>query len=288
MSENQENNFIQVNGVLSKGYGFSPQAVMRDIRLTPEAKCIYAYMSSFAGAGLSAFPTVSLQLYELGMGEKRYYKHRKLLEQFGYITIKRTRVKTESGKVVGGKNIYTLEQFPVEKKCEKQDSEPSQNDSVQNESVQNAITNNNNFNNNNFNNNNFNSSSSKDDDDEVKKIMKICQLQNFKLKREDAESLLLVYDFTKISKAIITASSIANKIKNYKGYLVSVLNDMEKVKVTNIKIDKDNKPKSNNFTERKYDEDFYCDLEENLNTNKDLENNDYDPIKEYFEKNKEA
>ena len=114
-TNNNANNFIQINGIMSQGYGFSPKAVMRDTRLTIEAKAIYAYMSSFAGAGLNSFPSVKLQLSELCISEKRYYKHRKLLEDLGYITIKQTRTKLESGKVVNDKNIYTLEQFPTPK-----------------------------------------------------------------------------------------------------------------------------------------------------------------------------
>lgn len=281
--QEQENNFIQVNGIMSKGYGFAPQVVMRDLRLSPEAKCIYSYMSSFAGSGLTAFPTIKLQLHELGMGEKRYYKHRKMLEDLGYITIKRTRFKKDNGKVVGGKNIYTLEQFPIEKTSNESAnsepsqndsveenglntnfSEPSQNESVQNESVQNDGTKSNNVKSNNVKSNISLTSSSTEDDDEVKKIMQICQLQEYKLKKKDVLALLLVYDFTKISKAIITATSIDTEIKNPTGYLVSILNDFDKVKSTNITLSKNNKNTFNDFTQRNYDEDYYDNLEKQL------------------------
>lgn len=274
--ETNNKNFIQVNGIMSQGYGFSPQVVMRDTRLTVEAKAIYAYMSSFAGSGLSAFPTIELQLHELGMGAKRYYKHRKLLEDLGYITIKQTRIKKD-GKSINDKNVYTLEQFPVEKNKEDLEdkninpedsqndqadknglntnfSEDGQNEQSQNEQSQNDQSNNNNLNSNNLNSNNNISSSSKEDEEEVKKLLAICQLQEFKLNKKDITALLLVYSFDKIAKAIITAGSTESDIKNYKGYLVSVLNDMEKVKKVDININnKDSKKSNANFTQRDQD-----------------------------------
>ncbi|MBM7836455.1 helix-turn-helix domain-containing protein [Clostridium sardiniense] len=272
------NNFIQSNGIMSEGYGFSPKAVMRDPRLTIEAKAIYAYMSSFAGAGLSSFPSIELQLAELGISKTRYYKHRKLLEQFGYITIKQTRIKNENNKSINDKNIYTLEQFPIEKTVisestqneetqksientsisESTQNEDSQNEYTQNEVAQNEDSNSNNLNSNNLNSNNLNSnnlnkSSSKDDED-IKKIMKICQMQNYKLTKKDVTALLLVYDFTKVAKAIVTASAIGEEIKNYKGYLLAVLNDMEKIKNTTVNINKKDKDiKFNDFPQREYD-----------------------------------
>ncbi|ELC8426301.1 helix-turn-helix domain-containing protein [Clostridium perfringens] len=274
--ETNNKNFIQVNGIMSQGYGFSPQVVMRDTRLTVEAKAIYAYMSSFAGSGLSAFPTIELQLHELGMGAKRYYKHRKLLEDLGYITIKQTRIKKD-GKSINDKNVYTLEQFPVEKNKENLEdkniisedsqndqsdknglntnfSEDGQNEQSHNEQSQNDQSNSNNLNSNNLNSNNNITSSSKEDEEEVKKLLAICQLQEFKLSKKDIAALLLVYSFDKIAKAIITASSTDSTIKNYKGYLVSVLNDMEKVKKVDININnKDSKKSNANFTQRDQD-----------------------------------
>ena len=290
--ETTNKNFIQVNGIMSHGYGFSPQLVMRDTRLTVEAKAIYAYMSSFAGSGLSAFPTIELQLHELGIGAKRYYKHRKLLEDLGYITIKQTRIKKD-GKSINDKNVYTLEQFPVEKNlvskqshfehsqndhpdknrlkanffehCQNEQSqnEQSQNEQSQNEQSQNEQSQNdqgksnniksNNIKSNNIKNNIIKTSSSKEDD-EVKKLLDICKLQNVKLNKKDILSLLLVYSFDKIAKGIITIASTNSSIKNYKGYLVSVLNDMEKIKKVDININNEYKKKSDvNFTQRNQD-----------------------------------
>ena len=285
-----ENNFIQINGIMSQGYGFSPKMVMRDKRLTIEAKAIYAYMSSFAGAGLTAFPTVELQLAELGISKSRYYKHRKLLEDLGYITVKQTRVKGESGKIVNGKNIYTIEQFPIEKKDsevpqnkETQENgentkffEIPQNEHSQNEPSQNAESNSISLNSNSLNNNNilFSSSSEEEEEEkieqdykkeEVRKLLQVCQLNNYKLSKKDIEALLVTYNFDKISKAIVTAASTNNTIKNYKGYIVSVLNDMDRVKKVDINITKEGKESKApgaNFTQREdYD---YDNLEKDL------------------------
>ena len=299
LKEKISNNFIQANGIMSEGYGFSPKAVMRDPRLTIEAKAIYAYMSSFAGAGLSSFPSIELQLSELGISKTRYYKHRKLLEQFGYITIKQTRIKNENNKSINDKNIYTLEQFPVEKVEISEDtqneetqknvkntdfSESPQNEDTQNENSQNEGAQNEDSNNNNLNNNNLNKSSSSKDDEDLKKIMDLCQMQNYKLSKKDVKALLLVFDFTKIAKAIITASAIGEDIKNYKGYLIAVLNDMEKIKTTTVNINKKEKVNGfNDFEQRNYDDDFYNELGENLNPANDYVDEEEDIIKSFLE-----
>lgn len=80
-------NKLEVKGINSQGFGTISKLVMRDRNLTPEAKAIYAYICSYAGAGCTAFPSVSLILADLGMSRPRYYKHRKLLEERGYITV---------------------------------------------------------------------------------------------------------------------------------------------------------------------------------------------------------
>ena len=281
-TNNNANNFIQINGIMSQGYGFSPKAVMTDTRLTIEAKAIYAYMSSFAGAGLNSFPSVKLQLSELCISEKRYYKHRKLLEDLGYITIKQTRTKLESGKVVNDKNIYTLEQFPTPKPKEEIQkdkiktnnknniSENSQNDSSEknsmntsfSDSVQNVGSNSNNINSNNI---NSNISSCKEVDEEDKKqiiqLLQICQNNKFKLKKNDIKDLLTIYDFNKIAKAILTASATDTKIKNFKGYILATLNDMDKIKKIEFNINNKKTSPHANFTQRDQD---YKKLEEQL------------------------
>lgn len=50
-TEIDERNLLQLDALLSHGYGLSPQLVMRSKGLSIEAKALYGYLSSFAGAG---------------------------------------------------------------------------------------------------------------------------------------------------------------------------------------------------------------------------------------------
>lgn len=102
---NSNNDVLRVQGVRVKGYGIVPKLVMQDRRLTPEAKAIYAYFCSFAGAGTTAFPGRSKILYDLNMGEKRYYNHFGLLKKYGYITVQR---HEDTNTHQFTHNIYTL------------------------------------------------------------------------------------------------------------------------------------------------------------------------------------
>ena len=136
---------LKVQGIDSKGYGKIPKLVMQDEDLTIEAKGIYAYLASYAGAGETAFPSVSLTCHQLGISERRYHKHRKLLEDKGYLLIHR-----ERAEVGFTKNIYTLANSVSLQNVS------VRNVSVQNVSLQNVGTNNNSIKNNNINNNNTN------------------------------------------------------------------------------------------------------------------------------------
>jgi hypothetical protein len=95
---------LQVQGRMSRGYGIIPKIPMQDNRLTIEAKAIYSYFCTYAGAGTTAFPSRSKILYDLQIGETRYYKHFKLLKQYGYIKVEQN--TDSAGKFRN--NIYTL------------------------------------------------------------------------------------------------------------------------------------------------------------------------------------
>lgn len=97
------NDKVKVTGVLSNGYGLSPKMVMRDKNLSVEAKAIYAYMSSFAGNGESAFPKIETACNDLNMSKNRFIKHRRDLLERGYISIEKNRNK---GKFEN--NVYVL------------------------------------------------------------------------------------------------------------------------------------------------------------------------------------
>lgn len=102
-----EGDLLQVEGVMSQGYGIMPKVVMRDRRLTVDAKAIYAYMVSFAGAGQTAFPKRATILADLCMSKTSFYKHFQLLLEHDYIRINRQK----RGNLLG-RNIYTLVMTP--------------------------------------------------------------------------------------------------------------------------------------------------------------------------------
>ena len=134
----EKQNKLNVKGVMSEGYGIIPKKVMKDKGLSIEAKAIYAFISSYAGAGITSFPSVNLITDMLGISRQRFNKHRKLLEDKGYITIKNERTSDGSW----GKNVYTLETLPR-----------LQNPTSDNPTSDNVTTNNNTINNNTINNN---------------------------------------------------------------------------------------------------------------------------------------
>ncbi|EOL16935.1 helix-turn-helix domain-containing protein [Enterococcus faecalis] len=102
--QNELQDKLAVEGVNANGYGVMPKLVMQDKRLTIEAKSIYAYIVSFAGAGSTAFPSLRKILEDLQISEKRFYKHRKLLIDCNYISV--TQIRNEKKEII--KNLYTL------------------------------------------------------------------------------------------------------------------------------------------------------------------------------------
>ena len=89
-TEIDERNLLHLDALLSHGYGLSPQLVMRSKGLSIEAKALYGYLSSFAGAGDTAFPSTSRILEELDISNNRFYKIRKELVSWGFISIETT------------------------------------------------------------------------------------------------------------------------------------------------------------------------------------------------------
>jgi len=148
---------LQVQGINSKGFGIIPKLVMQDKRLTTEAKAIYSYFCSYAGAGKTAFPSRSKIISDLGMSKSRFYKHFDLLKTHGYI-------KTVQENMRGRfqRNIYTLLEdvpCPQNEYTEPCPSLPC----PQFACTQNEDSNNNSIKNNSFNNNSQSSQSTKAD-----------------------------------------------------------------------------------------------------------------------------
>lgn len=122
------------------GFGLIPRNVMRDKRLTVEAKAIYSYLSSFAGNREYAFPGRDLMCDELGMSKERLSKHMKILKEHGYLEVEQ---KKTDGKF--SHNIYRL--IPYPKFSDTESSKPC----TENPCPGNLATNNNSINNNNNN-----------------------------------------------------------------------------------------------------------------------------------------
>lgn len=134
MNDNKQS--FQADGIMEKGYGFIPKLIMKDKELTIEAKAIYAYLSSYTGTGNTAYPSISLMCGDLDISEARFYKHRKLLIEKGYIVIEKKR--NEGG---WSNNVYKLPFKPY-----------PQNLCTQNLSIQNEGTKSNRFKSNSLNN----------------------------------------------------------------------------------------------------------------------------------------
>ena len=101
---------IRSEGIYAKGFGIIPKAVMLDPDLTAEAKAIYAYFCSYAGAGETAFPGWQKIVSDLHVNKDSYYKHYKLLISEGYISVTQ---ENAGGKGQGFcRNIYTLISVP--------------------------------------------------------------------------------------------------------------------------------------------------------------------------------
>lgn len=120
----QSKDIIQVQGINSQGYGIIPKMVMQDKRLTIQAKAIYGYFCSYAGAGKTAFPKRSKILADLKVSVNTYYRHFNLLKEYGYIEV--TQEKDNDGFF--DRNIYTLvESLPCTKKQDTDEISPCRN-----------------------------------------------------------------------------------------------------------------------------------------------------------------
>src|SRR5699024_9263537 len=139
---------IKLQGIMSEGYGVIPKKVMKDKTLTIEAKAIYAFMASYSGNGNTSYPSVEYITDFLDISRHRFNRHRKLLEEKGYISVSQERKK-------GSKfthNVYTLEFIPQVQftTSEKRTSEKrtSENNTTNNNTINNNTINNNTINNN--------------------------------------------------------------------------------------------------------------------------------------------
>lgn len=120
------------------GYGLVFKRVMKDRNISIEAKALYSYLSAYAGADESAFPSVELIKHELNIGKQRYQRARRELENAGYLQVDRK----QNGNIYGS-NLYTLFHNPRQVDIRPVDSQPVEIQSVDNQpTTNNSITNN--------------------------------------------------------------------------------------------------------------------------------------------------
>lgn len=227
---------ISENSILSKGYGLAPKFITTHQHLTPEAKMIWLYLSSFCGNGNVAFPGRDLMIYHLGISKNRFYKHRELLLEYGLIRLEKNRAVLEYtdgtsknvqdnstyilaldfAEIEKNKEIYKLEatKKTTKKAVSKNDkkvvkktrvtvgisqfAQRPQNGDVEGLDVEQKDSNNNNIKNNSFN-NNISSSS--------------CLESN---KKEDEETINQIYNYAKDNNFKLQRPTIKNLLVAYK------------------------------------------------------------------------
>lgn len=230
-------NILQTEGINAKGYGSIAKLVMIDQRLTIEAKAIYGYFCSYAGAGSTAFPSVKKIIHDLKISENRYYKHFALLKECGYISVRENK---ESGKFAN--NIYTLHFIPVPIE-KKEDDKPSiqnegtdkaylQNEGMENASMENEGTN--------INNNTINNNKNILDDDDDKTEQELTEIIDMyetysskKLTKANLMSLSKLLDQVE-KDLLLYAIQKLEDVEKPMSYLKSIIKDYVSKNITNV------------------------------------------------------
>lgn len=223
---------LKINGVKSKGFGIIPKLLMQDHRLTIEAKAIYSYFCSYAGAGSTAFPSRQKICRDLGISIKRYYKHFNLLKEYGYIQVNQ---KTNGTKF--SHNVYTLVEKPEIKPCsqidhtdKKEAIKPcSQIEHTQIEHTQNDHTNiNKSFNNNNSLYNKQSVSAKENTDRQTSNKQETLEEIHNQYKKTYGEEIL--------SRGIERIKKQSVGKKGYKAYLKKILDELQEIEKEQIKV----------------------------------------------------
>lgn len=121
------------------GYGLVFKRVMKDRNISIEAKALYSYLSAYAGADESSFPSVDLIKHELGIGKHRFLRAKNELIDNGYLMVDRKQTKN-----IYGSNLYTLFHSPRQADGRPVDDRPAYDRPVDSQpTTNNSITNNN-------------------------------------------------------------------------------------------------------------------------------------------------
>lgn len=94
---------MQNGTIYEQGFGIIAKKIMRDKNLSIEAKAIYAYLCSYAGNGITAYPGEELICSDLNISRNRYYKYLRQLKDNGSININKEK---SSGKYL--RNVYKI------------------------------------------------------------------------------------------------------------------------------------------------------------------------------------
>ena len=195
----KEANRGSMDGVMSKGYGNIPKLVMQHEELSIEAKAIYAYLASYAGAGDTAYPSVGIMCKHLGISKDRFYRHRKSLLELDFIRI--TQHQNEGG---WSNNLYTVVSMPQPQ------NKDTQNKDTQNKDTQNKDTINNSSINNSINNNSKENTSAK----LTERFETLWKLYPRKQGKKDA-----LKHYKRAVKEGTSDSEIREGIQSYVGYI---------------------------------------------------------------------
>lgn len=136
------------------GFGVVYQDVMRCSELTPEAKAIYAYLSSIAGNSDECYPSRELMSKELSMSMNRLDKHLAMLVSLGIV--KKTRLCMGNLK---SRNIYKITHETQVQEELKEIFRGIENKGIENKDLENKCLENKEANNNSINNNSLNNNS---------------------------------------------------------------------------------------------------------------------------------
>ena len=206
-----------MDGVMSKGYGTIPKLVMQHEGLSIEAKAIYAYLASFAGAGDTAYPSVSIMCKHLGISKDRFYRHRKSLLDNDFIRI--TQHQNEGG---WSNNLYTVVSMPSPQNKDTQNKD-TRNKDTRNKDTQNKDTINNSSINNSINNNKSKSSPEKVKEKQKKVKRSYGEFKNVKLTDEEVNKLKDRFPESYEGKINDLSFYIESKGAKYKSHYATIL-----------------------------------------------------------------
>ncbi len=114
-----QKNFPEQEGkeFVFRHYGYSPTLVHRNPHLSPGAKGLYAYLSTFVNADqmkegkLHAWPSRKRILKDMNISVNTFGKYLKELKEAGFLRVEQGRKTLKEGKQVFGNNLYIFQTY---------------------------------------------------------------------------------------------------------------------------------------------------------------------------------